>query len=225
MATSIYNEYPIQLIDGRVIMVSPVKIKYLREFMDKFDMIKTSSGDDETIAVLVELARILMQGFAPEISGSVDDIEDNMDLPTVYKVLDYCANIKLNAKAEESVTEQAVDNNNTWENLDLAKLESEVFTLGIWKNYKELEESLSMPELIATVSSRRDLDYQEKKFLAAMQGVDIDGEKKEDAWEEMKKRVLFNGKDPNDIVNLRGKKAVAAGFGIGMGMDYEEVIG
>jgi hypothetical protein len=225
MATSIYKEYPIHLINGNVIFVSPVKIKYLREFMDKFDLIKNAKDDDETIAVLVELARVLMQDFAPEISKTVEDIEDNMDLPTVYKVLDYCANIKLNEKSEESVTKQAVNNNNTWENLDLAKLESEVFVLGIWKNYKEMEESISMPELMATLSTKRDLDYQEKKFLAAIQGVDIDGEKKEDAWEEMKKRVLYKGKDSNDITNLRGKKAIAAGFGIGMGLDYEEVVG
>jgi hypothetical protein len=64
----------------------------------------------------------------------------------------------------------------TGQSLDLAKIESEVFLLGIWKDYRELEESLSMPELIATLSSRRDLDYQEKKFLAAIQGVDLDAQ-------------------------------------------------
>jgi hypothetical protein len=135
------------------------------------------------------------------------------------------SNIKLNEKSDESVTKQAVDNNNTWENLDLAKLESEVFVIGIWKSYGEMEDSISMPELMATLSTKRDLDYQEKKFLAAIQGVDIEEGKKEDAWEEMKKRVLYKGKDSSDITNLKGKKAIAAGFGIGMGLDYEEVVG
>lgn len=225
MATSVYKEYPITLINGDVIIVSPVKIKYLKEFMDKFELIRHAQNDDETIAILVELTRVLMQDFAPDIFRTTDDIEEHMDLPTIYKVLDYCANIKLNEKSEETVTQQATSNNNTWENLDLAKLESEVFVLGIWKNYKEMEESISMPELMTTLSTKRDLDYQEKKFLAAIQGVDIDDDKKEDAWEEMKKRILYKGKDSNDITNLRGKKAIAAGFGIGMGLDYEEVIG
>jgi hypothetical protein len=225
MATSIYNTYPISLIDGRTIFVSPVKIKYLREFMDQFELIKNAKDDDETIKILVDLARILMQEFDVEISKSSESMEEYLDLPTVYKILDYCANIKLNEKSDESVTKQAVDNNNTWENLDLAKLESEVFVLGIWKSYKEMEESISMPELMATLSTKRDLDYAEKKFLAAMQGVDLEDGKKEDAWEEMKKRVLYKGKDSNDITNLRGRKAQAAGFGIGMGLDYEEVIG
>mgnify|MGYP000905274451 CR=1 FL=1 len=78
-----------------------------------------------------------------------------------------------------------------WENLDLAKLESEIFTLGIWKNYEDLEVSISMPELLQIISMRRELDHMEKKFLAAIQGVDIDKDKGEDKWEEMKKRILF----------------------------------
>ena len=225
MATSIYKTYPISTISGEIIYVSPVKIKYLRDFMDKFESIKSAKNDDETIGILVELARILMQEFAPSLSESTESMEDYFDLPTIYNILDYCANIKLNEKSQESVTKQAVDNNNTWENLDLAKLESEVFVLGIWKNYKEMEESISMPELMATLSTKRDLDYAEKKFLAAMQGVDLEEGKKEDAWEEMKKRILYKGKDSNDITNLKGKKAIAAGFGIGMGLDYEEVVG
>jgi hypothetical protein len=41
----------------------------------------------------------------------------------------------------------------------------------------------------------------------------------------MKKRVLYKGKDANDITNLRGAKAQKAGFGIGNGLGYEEVVG
>ena len=33
-----------------------------------------------------------------------------------------------------------------------------------------------MPELMATLEVSRELDYTEKKFLAAIQGVDLDGE-------------------------------------------------
>jgi hypothetical protein len=41
----------------------------------------------------------------------------------------------------------------------------------------------------------------------------------------MKKRVLYKGKDANDITNLRGARAQKAGFGIGNGLGYEEVVG
>jgi hypothetical protein len=150
-------------------------------------------------------------------------------MPTIYTVLDISAGIKINQKSEETVKDQATDSGSPWSELDLAKIESEVFLLGIWKDYRELEESLSMPELIATLSSRRELDYQEKKFLAAIQGVDLDkqsgSERGQKEWEDMKARVFSQGKakDGNDILALQGQNARSAGFGIGMGLDYEDL--
>ena len=84
-----------------------------------------------------------------------------------------------------------------------------------------------MPELLVTLTSKRDLDYQEKKFLAAIQGVDLDkqsGKSNANAWEEMKARVFSGGRtdDPNDIVSFQGVKARQNGFGIGMGLGYED---
>ena len=83
-----------------------------------------------------------------------------------------------------------------------------------------------MPELMATLSSNRELDYQEKKFLAAMQGVDLDkdsGRQKE--WEDLKARVFSKGQtsDSNDVLSLQGANAQKYGFGIGMGLDYENL--
>jgi hypothetical protein len=102
-----------------------------------------------------------------------------------------------------------------------------VFLLGICKDYEELESSMSMPEIIATLKIKRDLDYSQKKFLAAMQGVDLDkaNNNNSNAWEEMKARVFSKGKanDPNDITALQGYNAQKAGFGIGMGLDYEDL--
>lgn len=37
-----------------------------------------------------------MKQFYPKISGSVADVEDNVDLPTIYKILDTSAGIKIN---------------------------------------------------------------------------------------------------------------------------------
>jgi hypothetical protein len=148
-------------------------------------------------------------------------------LPTIYKILDISAGIKID-NPEQEVQKQATESGSSWDDLDLAELESEVFLLGIWKDYEELELSLSMPELIATLGSRRDLDYQEKKFLAAMQGVDLDkqsGKNDANAWEEMKARVFSNGQtsDPDDILSYQGTKAAQNGFGIGMGIKYEKI--
>jgi hypothetical protein len=227
MATTVYDSQFITLIDNKKIEITPLKIKYLREFMIAFEDIKKADGDDESIAVLAECTRICMKQYCPEISNSVSDVEDNIDLPTIYKVLEVAAGIKINRSSEEPVKQQA-ESNNTWENLDLAKLESEVFLLGIWKDYQELELSLSMPELMATLEISRELDYSEKKFLAAIQGVDLDKEtgkeKGQKEWENMKARVFSRGatSDSDDVLALQGVNAQKAGFGIGMGLDYED---
>jgi hypothetical protein len=86
-----------------------------------------------------------------------------------------------------------------------------------------------MPELMATLEVSRELDYAEKKFMAAIQGVDLDAEsgkgKGQQEWEDMKARVFSKGQtnDSNDILSFQGPKAQKAGFGIGMGLDYENL--
>jgi hypothetical protein len=223
MATKIYDTKKISLVDGRVIVAAPLKIKYLREFLEIFDNIKLSKTDDESISTLVKCALITMQQYCPSIK-TIDDLEDNLDLPTIYEIIDIAAGIKINQKSEETVKNQAVDSGSTWESLDLAKLESEVFLIGIWKDYEELEKSLSMPELTATIKIKRELDYNDKKFAAAMQGVDLDKNSGSgNEWEDMKARVFSGGAvtDGNDILALQGPNAEKAGFGIGMGLTYE----
>jgi hypothetical protein len=229
MATTIYKSKIVYLFDGTELEVIPLKIKYLREFMLVFNDIKNTKNDDEAVEVLVRCVRVCMKQYYPKISNSVEEVEDNVDMPTIYDILDIAAGIRINKKSEEPVKDQAIDSGETWENLDLAKLESEVFLLGIWKDYQELESSLSMPELMATLEVSRELDYTEKKFLAAIQGVDLDGETNKDKgqkeWEDMKARVFSKGKsiDGSDILALQGPNAQKAGFGIGMGLDYEDL--
>lgn len=229
MATEIYKIEKIQLVDGTEVELIPLKIKYLREFMSVFNAIRVTKNDQEAILILSECARICMKQYHPEISKTIGLLEDSLDLPTVYKVLNVAAGIKVDKKSEEPVKDQATSSGSTWDSLDLAKLESEAFLLGIWKDYQELEESMSMPELMATLSSKRELDYEEKKFLAAIQGVDLDaqsgGSRGQKEWEDMKARVFSGGQtaDSNDILALQGPAAQKAGFGIGMGIDYDDL--
>jgi hypothetical protein len=227
MATKIYKNQTIFLFNGKELEIIPLKIRYLREFMEVFKNIKQAKNDDESIAVLVECVRICMKQYCPEISSSTEDIEDNFDMPTIYKILDTSAGINISAKSEEPVKNQAEKSGETWETLDLAKLEAEVFLLGIWKDYQELETCMSMPELMVTLEVVRELDYTEKKFLAAIQGVDLDGDKNkgQKEWEDMKARVFSGGQtsDSNDVLALQGVNAQKAGFGIGQGLDYEDL--
>lgn len=229
MATTIYNSQNIFLFNNVELEIIPLKIKYLREFMITFENIKNAKNDDESIDILLECIRICMKQYYPQISTNIDMIQDNIDLATMYIILDAAAGIKINNTSEEPVKDQAEKSGVTWETLDLAKLESEVFLLGIWKDYQELERSLSMPELMATIEVSRELEYTEKKFLAAIQGVDLDaqsGESKgQKEWEDLKARVFSGGQtsDSNDILSFQGPKAQKAGFGINMGLDYEDL--
>lgn len=213
-------------MDDSEIELSPIKIKFLRRFMDSFEDVKNAKNDIEAIAALSTCAYICMKQFKPEIAKTQEQFEDYVDMKIIYEILDIAAGIKIKSESEETVKQQAVDSGSNWEDLDLAKLESEVFLLGIWKDYEELERSMSMPELMATLSVSRELNYEEKKFLAAMQGVDLDKDSgKEDAWEAMKARVFSKNKtsNPNDITALQGANAQKAGFGIGMGLDYVDM--
>lgn len=227
MATKVFEVDYIELLDGSVIEATPLKIKYLREFMDAFDLVKYAADDEQAILLLSNCARIAMKQYRPDIKTS-EQLEDVMNLPIVYRIIDIAGGVKISEEATESVKTQAADSEKDagWASLDLAKLETEAFLLGIWKNYQELEESLSMTELVTTISSRRELDYSEKKFLAGIQGIDLDQDNnKSNAWEEMKARVFSGGKasNANDIVALQGVNAVKAGFGIGMGLDYVDM--
>jgi hypothetical protein len=226
MPTQIYNASNVTLIDGTELYITPLKIKYLRQFMEAFEFVKSAVDDDQAIYFLSECARIAMQQYYPSIK-TVNELEDSVDLKTVYKILEYAAGIKIGNK-ESNIKEQATDSGSSWDALDLAKLESEAFLLGIWKDYEELETSLSMPELFAILEAKREDDYAHKKFLAAIQGVDLDkqaGKQDANAWEAMKARVFSRGKtsDPNDITALQGYNAQKAGFGIGMGLSYERI--
>ena len=226
MATEVYNKATIFLVDGTELDIIPLKIKYLREFMVQFEEVKTAKDDEEAVDLLLKCASICMKQYYPEIAKQA---EDYLDMPTIYKIIDIAAGIKINAKSEEPVKNQAVEKGSTWDELDLARLEAEVFVLGIWKDYQELEESLSMPEIMATLSTKRELDYEEKKFLAAIQGVDLDkatgAERGQKEWEDMKARVFSKGQatDSRDVLALQGANAQKYGFGIGMGLDYENL--
>jgi len=227
MATKIYDSEKITLVDGSTVYLTPLKVKYLREFMVAFENVKTSSNDSEAIEWLVECARISMQQYMPSIK-TVEQLEDVINMPNIYKIIEIAAGIKINEKSEEPVKTQAVEGGSSWDNLDLAALESELFLLGIWKDYEELETSLSMPEITATLNIKRDSEYNDKKFLAAMQGVDLDkqsGRSNTNAWEDLKARVYSNGQanGAKDVLALQGANAQKAGFGIGMGLSYEKI--
>ena len=226
MAKNVYEIGYVETLSGDVIEISPLKIKYMKQFMNKFEKVKDAKDNDESIDILIECSVIAMQQFRPGKYKTKDELELDFDMQSLYKILEYCADVKIKNNDEKQSSVKTKDDGSSWETMDLPKLEAEVFMTGIWKNFEELEESISMPELVLLLSTKRDLEYDAKKFNAALQGVDLDKQSnKNNAWEDMKARVFSKGKatDSKDILALQGINAQQAGFGIGMGLDYEKI--
>ncbi len=239
MPKEIFKETTVHLIDGTPIRVYPLKLVYLKQLMSEFDRIKDANGEDETLDVILDSVAIAMKQLYPALDTG-EKVADNIDMKTLYVILDVAANISLDPDKKKTVAEQGAEElstkkdsqeNESWEKFDLAKYEAQAFLLGIWKNFDELEASISLPELTEILSIHNEQEYNNRKFLAAIQGVDLEGgnnQKEEDPWEAMKSRVAAKTsgivpKDSNDIVSFQGVKARQAGFGIGMGLDYEKM--
>jgi hypothetical protein len=91
-----------------------------------------------------------------------------------------------------------------------------------------------MAELVSILEAMRERDYTDKKFAAAMQGVDLDKEtgrknkpqqtqqKKVSTFEDMQARVVSGGlaQDANDILSLQGQYGARKGFQMGKDMGY-----
>lgn len=201
--------------------------------MERFDDIVKPNRTEESMSILLDCTRIAMKQYYPTLK-TVEDIEDSMDIKTMYRILDVAGGVKLDKTVEEleqDVKRPKADSGPSWNEFDIVKVESELFLLGIWKDYEDLESSLSLPELTQTLNAKRDLDYQDKKFMAAMQGVDLDEQtsnSKGNEWEAMQARVAakisgISVVDANDITAFQGIRAEQSGFGIGLGIDYEKV--
>ena len=230
MPLNIYETDIVYDVYDNPIEVSPLKLKYYKKFMGLYLTLREKTKDqDETIDVLSECVCIAMQQYMPNKYKDYLDIQDNFDLDNIYKIIDMAAGIEKSKKDIKKEDLEKIDDRTSWEDMDIAKLELELFLTGIWKNFDELEESISMPELVAILSVKREHNYDDKKFMAAMQGVDLDKEsgksKGQKEWEDMKARVFSRGRatDSNDVLSLQGINAQKAGFGIGMGLDYEDL--
>lgn len=96
MATTVNEEKTIKMVDGTELKVRPLKISLLREFMKKFEGIaKVSDDNDKSMDILMECVQIAMKQYNPELAGDLASLEDNLDLPTVYKIVEEAAGVNM----------------------------------------------------------------------------------------------------------------------------------
>lgn len=86
----------ITLIDGTKVDVRPLKISLLKDFMKRFqDLADVAENNDKSMDVLMDCVEIAMKQYKPELSEDRVALEDNIDLPTVYEVIDAASGIQL----------------------------------------------------------------------------------------------------------------------------------
>jgi len=96
MATSVYETTDIELMDGTKLKMRPLKISLLREFMKTFEGIgDVADSNDKSMDVLMDCVQIAMKQYNSELAESREQLEDVMDLPSVYRVIEAAAGIKL----------------------------------------------------------------------------------------------------------------------------------
>ena len=80
-----------------------------------------------------------------------------------------------------------------------------------------------MPELIQTFKSMQKTEDEKRKFLASLQGVNLNDEEKEGpTFDDIRRRALGVNASGDDVLSLQGGFAAEAGFGIGAGLGYSK---
>ena len=94
--TSAKDENVLVLMDGTKISTRPLKISLLRSFMKKFEELTAVAQDNEkSMDVLVECVKIAMQQYKPELLEKEVKLEEILDLPTVYKIVEAASGVKI----------------------------------------------------------------------------------------------------------------------------------
>jgi hypothetical protein len=102
MATTTYETQKLTLMDGTEISVRPLKISLLRPFMAKFEGVAAVADNNEkSMTLLVECVQIAMKQYKPEIADDMDKLEELLDLPTVYKIVEAASGTTLAADSND----------------------------------------------------------------------------------------------------------------------------
>jgi len=81
-----------------------------------------------------------------------------------------------------------------------------------------------MPEMVQTFKSMQKTESEKRKFLASIQGVELNESSNENeegsSFEDVRRRALGINASADDVVGLQGALASEAGFGVGAGLGY-----
>ena len=107
MATTVHEEKEITLIDGTKVKIRPLKISLLRQFMAKFEgLAEVQNDNDKSMTLLMECVQIAMKQYKPELGEDLAKLEEVLDLPTVYQVVEAASGVNLSDTALLALTQE-----------------------------------------------------------------------------------------------------------------------
>lgn len=98
MATTIYDTAELELENGDTITVKPLPIKQLKKFMKIIRELDSEEikSEEDAMDVFVNAAMVCLEKTKPEFSEDRDLFEDNVNVPTMMKILEICGGLKMN---------------------------------------------------------------------------------------------------------------------------------
>ena len=90
----------LSLIDGTKFEAKPLKISLLKPFMKAFTGLADVADDNvKSMDVLLDCVQIAFKQYVPDLAEDREKLEENLDLPTVYKIIDAASGIQLSDPA------------------------------------------------------------------------------------------------------------------------------
>jgi len=95
LATTVYDVEVIKLQNDTEVTLKPLTINKLRKFMEVMDNFGSAKTEAETLSVLTDACAVALEKQLPDLVANKDDLEDALDLPTIYRIIKICGGIDL----------------------------------------------------------------------------------------------------------------------------------
>lgn len=100
MATKVIDVVSVKLDDGVTLECKPLKIKYLRRFMERIaDLSGLVDDNVKSLDVIFDCCAIAVEQYAKDV-WTREELEELLDLPTMYRIIEGASGIVLDDKSE-----------------------------------------------------------------------------------------------------------------------------
>lgn len=102
MATKVFTTEELELQDGTMVTVKPLTIKRLRKFMNVIAQLNNTEGvaededeEERAIDLMFDACVIALEQNNPKVIEDRDNLEDALDIPTMWKILEVAGGIEM----------------------------------------------------------------------------------------------------------------------------------